>query len=161
MEFPVLQFVPIVSCPVSGHQWEKSDSIFFTALYQVFLNIDKIPLSLLFSKMNRTHFHSLSSYVRCSSSLIISVALCWTSPVFPCLSYIRIQHSRSAWPVLHRGEGSPPLTSAVVFISLNIDILRLTTLFILDFKNKHLFQPDPKWFSSLLEGKNYSGGRWK
>ena len=30
MKFPVFQFVPIASCPVTGHHWEESDSVFFS-----------------------------------------------------------------------------------------------------------------------------------
>ena len=144
MKFPILLFESIVSCPVSGHQWEKSDSISFTSPYQVFLNISKIPLSPLFSRLNKTLSCSLYSYVRCSSPLIIFMPLCWTcSSISMSLLYWGAQgctqHPSRASLVLDRGEWSPPVASAVVFRSLNTDLLSLTIPFILDFKNKYLF----------------------
>jgi len=49
----VFQFVPIASCPISGYHWEEPGSLFFTHSHQTFIYIDKIPLSFLFSRLNR------------------------------------------------------------------------------------------------------------
>lgn len=45
---------------VTGHHSEEPGSFFFTSYPQVFVDIDKIPLSLLFSKLKSPNF-SLSS----------------------------------------------------------------------------------------------------
>lgn len=41
-------FVLTASCPVPGHQWKESDSIFFVLSLRAFLYISKNPLSLSF-----------------------------------------------------------------------------------------------------------------
>ena len=73
MEF---QFVPIASRLVDGHC-----SVFFTPSHQIFIHINKIapaPFpSSLFSKLNGPSSRSLSSHERCSSQLIIFMALHW------------------------------------------------------------------------------------
>lgn len=56
---------------------EKS-SVLFAFSLQVFIHIDKIPLSLFFSRLNIPSSLSLSLHARCSSPLIIFVALHWT-----------------------------------------------------------------------------------
>jgi len=59
MEFPVLQFVPLAPCPVSGHYGEESGPFFFIPSHQV--NIGEIPPSLLFSRLKSSSSCSLSS----------------------------------------------------------------------------------------------------
>ena len=71
------------SCPVTGHHWQEPDSVFFThsyiySLIHLFTWIDKILLSLLFSRMNSPSSLSLSSYERYCSPFIILTALSWT-----------------------------------------------------------------------------------
>ena len=44
---PMFQFVPIASGPVAGHHWKEPGSISFAPSLQVFIDIEKIPLSLL------------------------------------------------------------------------------------------------------------------
>lgn len=56
MGFHVVQLVPIASCP--GHYWEALVSPFFILSHQVFINIDKTPLILVFSGLN------ISSYMK-------------------------------------------------------------------------------------------------
>jgi len=46
-EPPLFQFVPIASCPVTGHHWKEPDSMLFSPPLLVFLYIDKIPPGLL------------------------------------------------------------------------------------------------------------------
>ena len=43
--------VPTVSSFVSGHHWKEPGSLFFTPSVQVFICINKISLSLLFSRL--------------------------------------------------------------------------------------------------------------
>ena len=40
-EPPIFQFVPVVSGPVTGHQWKEPVSVFFTPSLQVFEHIDE------------------------------------------------------------------------------------------------------------------------
>ena len=42
-EPPVLQLVPIVPGPVTGHHWKEPGSVLFASSLQVFKNIDKTP----------------------------------------------------------------------------------------------------------------------
>lgn len=46
--------------------------------HQIFIHIDKIPLSILFCRLNHPSSFSFTSYKRCSSPLMIFVALDWT-----------------------------------------------------------------------------------
>ena len=55
----------------TGHHWEKPGSAFFTPSLQVFIGIDEIPLSLLFSRLNSPSSHGLTVEV-----LSFSVHLC-------------------------------------------------------------------------------------
>lgn len=66
MEFSVLQFVP----------HEETSSIFFTPPSGIFIHVYKIPLSLLSSWLSSPSSVTLSTYVRSSSPLITSGALC-------------------------------------------------------------------------------------
>jgi len=43
MELPVLQFVPIAPCPVTGHHWKESGPILLTPTLQLFIGISKVP----------------------------------------------------------------------------------------------------------------------
>lgn len=107
--------------------------------------IFKNPLSPLLQVEQGPH----SSCLTGSSPLITFLDLFWTcssiSVSFLCWGAQDLtRYSRCGPPVSHREERSPPLTSSVVVRSLNIDLLKLKTVFILDFKNKYLFQPDSK-----------------
>ena len=42
-ELPMLQFVPIAPCPVSGHHWKESGPILLTPTLQIFVGIYKVP----------------------------------------------------------------------------------------------------------------------
>lgn len=59
IEFPVFEFLPIVSCSVSGYGWKESGLI-FNPTHQIFTDIDGISLILLSSKMNSPVSLSLS-----------------------------------------------------------------------------------------------------
>lgn len=67
--------------------------------HQAFIHVDKMPLTLLSSRLNVSSSLSICSYDRCSSPLIIFVLLCWThSSMSLFLLYWRAQvgtqHSR-------------------------------------------------------------------
>jgi len=47
----VFQTVPTASCPVTGNHWKALGSLLFALSLQVFIDTDKIPPSLLFSKL--------------------------------------------------------------------------------------------------------------
>jgi len=49
-ELPVLQFVPIAPCPVSGHYGKESGPILLTPTLKVFLGIFKVPSDFLQAK---------------------------------------------------------------------------------------------------------------
>jgi len=38
MEFPVFEFVPSACCPVTGHHWERSSSVFFTPTADIYIH---------------------------------------------------------------------------------------------------------------------------
>lgn len=48
IEFPIFKFVPVASY----HWEEESGSLFCITAFQVFIHINKFPLSLLFSRLN-------------------------------------------------------------------------------------------------------------
>lgn len=80
---------------------------FFYASHQVFINMDKILLSLLFM-LTATISLSFSSYKRCSIPLVVFVALCWTCFTMPIpLLYWGTQHSSCCSLVLNRGKRAP------------------------------------------------------
>lgn len=68
---------PCLWCPVTGHHWKHPGSIFFVHSLQVFIHIDKIFLSLLFSRWNHVRSLSLSLQERNPSPLIILEAPWW------------------------------------------------------------------------------------
>lgn len=70
------KFALIASSPVTGHHCKEHASILFMPSLQVLVHIDKIPLSLCFPRLNCSSSLTLSSYMRCSSSLITLVTLC-------------------------------------------------------------------------------------
>lgn len=79
---------------------------------QLFMHLEKLPLSLLFSWLSSLSYLSLSLPEKCSSPLIIFMPLCCTAPVCPCLSCAkdpRTEHSTPDMvsPGSGRGEGSP------------------------------------------------------
>jgi len=43
LELPMLQFVPVAPCPVSGHHWKESGPILSTPTLKIFISICKIP----------------------------------------------------------------------------------------------------------------------
>jgi len=48
VEYLVLLFVPMASCPATGHHGQEPGSILFELSLYIFKDIDKILLSLLF-----------------------------------------------------------------------------------------------------------------
>ena len=52
MELPMLQFVPVASCPVAGHHWKESGPVLLTPTLKTFTGISKVPSqpSLLHAK---------------------------------------------------------------------------------------------------------------
>ena len=42
-ELPLLQFVPVAPCPVTGHHWKESGPVLLTPTLQIFICIDKVP----------------------------------------------------------------------------------------------------------------------
>ena len=77
MEFPVFQFVPVASCPATGHHQEPPGCLILIPSHQVFIHTNEIPLSLVCSKLNSPSSLILFSYEMSSSPLIIFMALHW------------------------------------------------------------------------------------
>lgn len=75
-ELPVFQFVTVASHPIAGHHWEEPGLVLLTPFFIYLHLIIRCPLSLLFSRLIKHSSSSLLSYERCSSLLIILVALC-------------------------------------------------------------------------------------
>lgn len=69
MKFTIFQFVSAALCLFTGHHVEESGSVFFITPRQVFINIDKIALSIPFPRLNSPSSLSLFSYERCPSLL--------------------------------------------------------------------------------------------
>ena len=65
----VFKTVCVASCPFNGCHSEESGCTFSVLSHHVFIHIDKIPLNLLFSRLNGPSSFSLSLYVRCCSPL--------------------------------------------------------------------------------------------
>ena len=108
----MLQFVPVASCPVTGHQ---PGSVCFTPSHQVFTHTVKIPLSLLPYRLCSPSSLTLSLNESHSFLFIFFVTLHWTRSSKPMgLLYWRAQHWTQhldlASPVLSREEGPPPST---------------------------------------------------
>lgn len=101
-------FVPIASDPVIEHLRKEPGSVLFASSPRVLVYIEKISLSLLSSGAKSCISLSLSSWVRCSSALII---LCRTlsSVSISCAGMPRTGHGTPgmALPVLSREEESP------------------------------------------------------
>lgn len=82
-------FVPTGSFPFIEHPWEESRPVLplmegsFIALHQAFMHIDKIPLSIVFSRQNSLSSVSFPSYKRCSNPPNIFVTLHWTQFSMP------------------------------------------------------------------------------
>lgn len=55
MESPVLQFVLIASCPLTGHHGKDPGSIFFAPSLQVVAHIDEIPPEFPFLQAEQSH----------------------------------------------------------------------------------------------------------
>ena len=94
--------------------WIPLRSVCFHLLL-LFIQIAKIPLSLLVSRLNRLRSLSLSLCIWFSKPLAIFVASCWTLSHMSMFSlYCREPRDRPRTPdvassVLSREEGSPPL----------------------------------------------------
>jgi len=43
MELPLLHFVPVAPCPVTGHHWKESGPVLLTPTLQIFRGISKVP----------------------------------------------------------------------------------------------------------------------
>lgn len=99
--------LPNASSPVSGHHWKQSGSILFTLSLQVFilLHIGKIPLSILFSRLNSSQPFPIREMVQslnCCSVLSLDFLHCvhvCLVPGSPVLSW--------ASPGLSRGDHLP------------------------------------------------------
>ena len=58
-EPPAIQFVPTVSCPVTGHYWKDPGSILFLPFFQIFIYIDKIPVEPSFLQAKQSQLFQL------------------------------------------------------------------------------------------------------
>lgn len=101
-------------CPVTGHYWEESGSLFFPLTSHIYTLIRSISA---FSSLRLSNPVSLSpsSYDSCSCFLIIFVALCCThfsrsmSLLYQTVQSW-VQHSKCVSLVLRRGKGMRFLT---------------------------------------------------
>jgi len=79
MELPVLQFVPIVPCPVAGHHWKESGSILLTpTLISIFICIYKVPSQPPLLQAKQAQLPRPFLIREMLQSLIIFMALLWT-----------------------------------------------------------------------------------
>lgn len=99
---PVFQCMPTVSWLSVGLK-EKSLGLSSLHTNQVFIHINKIPL--IFFHLNSPRFLNLSSKERCSSPLIISMALHWTlSRKVMSLLHWEAQAQTQHWMCLTRAD---------------------------------------------------------
>ena len=75
---PVFHFVPTAIGPVTGHQWKEPGSISLHLLSRYLCMLIRSSPSLFCSRLNNPSSLSLSSWDRCSSPFITSVAHRWT-----------------------------------------------------------------------------------
>lgn len=59
-EYPMFQFVSIACCLLTKHHWKETRSVLYSTSLQVFVNLDKISPSLLFSRLNSPNSLSFS-----------------------------------------------------------------------------------------------------
>ena len=83
-------------------------SIFFAPSHQVFLHFDKIPLTLLLSRLNSPSSLSLSPYERFPSPLIIFMDLFLYVRVSPVLGNTELDTAHQMWPHQYWVEGNDP-----------------------------------------------------
>lgn len=74
MEFPVLQFVPIDPCPVTGHRWLCR---FLLYSIRYLWTVTRSPCTVSCLSRNSSSSHSFSLYEKCSGALVIFVSLFW------------------------------------------------------------------------------------
>lgn len=103
------QFVFVASCPFIKYHCEPV-SLFFTFSHQVFICIDKILLSLLFFKLNRTISLSPSSYAKSLNNLHSTMELACSSMPMSILFWKAQRLTLQISPELTTGEGSLPIT---------------------------------------------------
>lgn len=99
----------VVSCPFIKYHC-KPVSLFFTFSHQVFICIDKILLSLLFFKLNRTISLSPSSYAKSLKNLHSTMELACSSMPMSILFWKAQWLTLQISPELTTGEGSLPIT---------------------------------------------------
>lgn len=96
--------------------------------HQAFIHVDKMPLTLLSSRLNVSSSLSICSYDRCSSPLIIFVLLCWThSSMSPFLLYWRAQVGTQHSRCVSFAEGkikSQPASNAYPNATQNVNVLQ-------------------------------------
>lgn len=76
MEPPMLQFVPVASCPGIGHPWKDLGTVLFSPSIWVLYTLLS-PVSLSFSGVYNPSSPRLSSLERCSSPFITFMAVHW------------------------------------------------------------------------------------
>lgn len=75
VEYLVLLFVPMASCPATGHHGQEPGSILFELSLYIFKDIDKILLSLLFFQAELSHLFLLTEEVSQSLDHVCDVML--------------------------------------------------------------------------------------
>lgn len=106
-EPPVFHIVLIASGPVTGRHWKEPSSTFLAPSPQMFIDIDEIPLSCVFSRLRSPSSLSISSKEGCSSPFNF-VTLCWSLQYvyFSLILENWIQHSCGLTSTDHFGTDS-------------------------------------------------------
>ena len=129
--FPVFQFVPIASSPVTGHHWKEPGCILFASSLKVFIHVWDPP-SWAFPSPGWT-VPAFSAFPH-RRDVPVPPSSSWPfigpSPVcrrLSCTGEPRTGHSTPgvASPVLSRGEGEPPSTCWQCFVKCNPDTIHL------------------------------------
>jgi len=79
LELPLLLFVPVAPCPVTGHPWKESGPVLLTPTLQIFRGISKVPSQPSLLQAEQAQFpQPLLVGEMLQPLLIILVALRWT-----------------------------------------------------------------------------------
>lgn len=131
-------------CPV-----EELGSVFFITALQVFIHVDKFPLSLLFSRLSDPSDLSFFSYNRHSNPLIIIVPFVGLTPACPWVSLVRSKREKIKSLIV---AVSHLCFQSFCISGKTISILLYFTFFHCFFSGKHK-EKKIDWIQAPMEGR--------
>lgn len=113
----MFQFLHVASCPFTGQYLEVSGSVFFTASIKYLCTLVRCTMSIFPAK--NSGCLSFSSYIRCSSPIIIFTGLCLIC-FSVCLQLGSPVLDTALWVCLTRAENSVRITSLKLLAILSL-----------------------------------------